>query len=246
MPTVPTERVRLPISDGTEMSVYLARPAGGGRHPGLLVFQEAYGVNAHIRDVTERFAREGYVAAAPELYHRTAPGFEGVYTDFEAVRGHMAAMTQEGLAADLRAAYDRLASDSSVEPGKIGAAGFCMGGRVAYIANALLPLRAASSFYGGGIAPALLDRAPSLNAPMLLVWGGLDKHIPAEQRSAVAEALRAAGKDFIEAVFSQADHGFFCDVRASYHAPSARIAWPLLLAFLREQLGAARASASSA
>jgi carboxymethylenebutenolidase len=246
MSDVPTEHIRLSISDGTEMAVYLARPAGGGRHPGLLVFQEAYGVNAHIRDLTERFAQEGYVAAAPELYHRTAPGFEGAYGDFESARKHMGAMTEEGLAADLRAVYDRLASDSSVEPGKIASAGFCMGGRVAYLANALLPLRAASSFYGGGIAPGLLDRAPSLHGPMLLVWGGLDKHIPLEQRAAVAEALRKAGKDFIEVVFSQADHAFFCDARPSYHAPSARIAWPLLLAFLRAHLGAARASAASA
>src|SRR5512135_3525016 len=93
--------VELSVTDGTTMSAYVARPAGGGRHPGIMVFQEAFGVNAHIRDVTERFAREGYVAIAPELFHRSAPRFEGDYGNYESVRPHMAALTDLGLEADI-------------------------------------------------------------------------------------------------------------------------------------------------
>ncbi len=78
---IATQRVTLQVADGTSMNAYTARPAEEGKFPGILVFQEAFGVNAHIRDITERIAREGYVAIAPELFHRTAPGFEGSYTD---------------------------------------------------------------------------------------------------------------------------------------------------------------------
>ncbi len=79
---IATQRVTLQVADGTSMNAYTARPAEEGKFPGMLVFQEAFGVNAHIRDITERIAREGYVAIAPELFHRTGPGFEGSYTDF--------------------------------------------------------------------------------------------------------------------------------------------------------------------
>ena len=108
-----------------------------------------------------------------------------------------------------------------------------MGGRISFLANASLPLRAAASYYGGGIAPALLDRAANLHAPMLFFWGGLDKHIPAEQRNAVIDAVRSAGKSYANVEFSDADHGFNCDERASYQPRAARQAWALLLEFLK-------------
>src|ERR1700683_1079339 len=100
-----TQRVSLDVADGTTMNAYVARPAEEGKFPGMMVFQEAFGVNAHIRDVTERVAREGYVAVAPELYHRTAPGFEAGYTDFPSVMPHMQAMTEEGASKDIQATY---------------------------------------------------------------------------------------------------------------------------------------------
>jgi carboxymethylenebutenolidase len=84
MAGIGTDWITLQVGDGTTMRAYAARPQDGRAHAGLLVFQEAFGVNAHIRDVTERFAREGYHALAPELFHRTGPGFEGAYNNFEA------------------------------------------------------------------------------------------------------------------------------------------------------------------
>ena len=217
---------------------------------GLLVFQEAFGVNAHIRDVTERFAREGYLAIAPELFHRTGPGFEGRYDDFPAARQQVQALREPAMEADFRAAYDWLRANSGANA-PVAAIGYCMGGRAAFLASTVLPLQCAISYYGGGIAPnafftaGLLDRAKDVRAPLLLVWGGLDKHIGPEQMRAVTEALRAAGKDFANVEFSAADHGFFCDARPSYHAKSAAQAWPLTLAFLREHTSARRQEAAS-
>ena len=228
------EKVELNVSDGTTMWAYLARPASGGPHPGLMVFQEAFGVNGHIRDVTERFAAQGYVAIAPELFHRTAPpGFEGSYADFQAVMPHMRAMTNKATEADVRATFEWLSCDSQVMPEAISCVGFCMGGRVSFLTNSAVPVRKAVSFYGGGIAPGLLDRASKTHGPSLVIWGGLDKHIAPEHRKAVADALKAHSKVYVNVEFSNADHAFFCDQRPSYEPVSARQAWALTLEFLR-------------
>jgi carboxymethylenebutenolidase len=231
---ITTEKVQLKVAGSLPMQGYVARPNGEGPFPGLMVFQEAFGVNAHIRDVTERFAEQGYVATAPELFHRTAPaGFEASYSDFPSIRPHMQAVTAEAADADVRATYDWLHSNSQVKRDNISCVGFCMGGRVSFIADSILPLHAAVSFYGGGIAPELLNRAAALQAAILLVWGGLDKHITPELRRSVVDAIGAQHKPYVNAEFSQADHGFFCDQRASYEPRSAQQAWALTLEFLR-------------
>lgn len=216
------------------MEAAVARPPSGPG-PGLIVLQEAFGVNHHIRNVAERYAaRAGVTAIAPELFHRTAPpGFEGRYGDFDAIRPHMAALTTPGLAADMRAAYDWLVQQAKIPPSRIAAVGYCMGGRCAYLANSELPLAAAISYYGGGIAPDMLDRAARQHGPLLMFWGGLDQHIPAEQHRAVADALTAAGADHVQVVFSKADHGFNCDERPSYNESASREALSLVLEFLR-------------
>ena len=235
MPSNALEKIGVRIDDGSEMDVHIARPAGAGRHPGMLVFQEAFGVNAHIRDVARRFAALGYVAAAPELFHRTAPGFESGYGDFEAVRPHVGALTFEGTIADIRAAHALLAGDASVIADKTACIGFCMGGRVSFMAAATVPLRAAISFYGN-VPAELLRMAADVGAPLLMFWGGLDRHIPPEQHRPVADALRAADKTFTDVEFSNADHGFFCDVRPAYNAQAAGQAWALVQEFLRKQI----------
>jgi carboxymethylenebutenolidase len=228
------QKVELAVADGTRMAAYVARPERGGPHPGLLVFQEAFGVNGYIRNVCDRFAAEGYVVIAPELFHRTAPpGFEGSYTDFPSLAPHFQAVTTETAELDLRAAYEWLCSNALVKPKEISSVGFCLGGRISFLANSVVALRAAVSFYGGGIAPGLLDRVATLQAPSLLIWGGLDKRITAEHRRAVTEALTAQQKIYVNVEFSRADHGFFCDERAAYEPQSARQAWALTLEFLR-------------
>ena len=118
----------------------------------------------------------------------------------------------------------------------VGTVGFCLGGRVSYVANTFLPLKAAISFYGGGINN-LLSRASNMHAPHLFFWGGKDKHIKREHITALDETLSAAGKEFINVLFSDADHGFFCDKRAAYHPKAAGEAWELMRAFLKNNLG---------
>jgi carboxymethylenebutenolidase len=232
-----TEYTTLVVDDGTSMRGYVARPSSSAASRGLIVCQEAFGVNAHIREVTERFARQGFLAMAPELFHRTAPGFEGRYDDFPSVMGHMRALTDDGMAADLRAAYAWLTANGGSADFPVAAAGFCMGGRAAILTALTVPVACAVSFYGGGIAPnpnnpGLLNRIGELRAPVLLFWGGRDKHIGPDQIRAVTEALRNAAKNYTNVEISDADHGFFCDARPSYNPVAASHAWPLVVAFL--------------
>jgi carboxymethylenebutenolidase len=226
------EWIELPVSDGTRMRAYVACPASGS-NPGLIVLQEAFGVNSRIRDVTERFAAEGFCAIAPELYHRTAPGQEFPYDKFEAARPHMQALTPDLAGRDAQACFDWLKEQPTVDRAHISSVGFCMGGRISFIANSVLRLHSAISFYGGGIAPALLDRVPALGAPMLFFWGERDKHIPPDQRAALTAALREHDKRYVNVEISFADHGFFCDQRPSYEPAAARYAWGLTLDFLK-------------
>jgi len=238
MPEIRSEWITLNVADGTTMRAYVARPQDINHHTGLLLYHEAFGVNAHIRDVAERLAREGFVTVAPELFHRTAPGFEAAYSEFELAKPHVRALTDQNMEVDVRAAYEWLHAEPGTQGRQIACMGFCMGGRVTFLTNALLPVSAAISFYGGGIAPnrygpGLLSRAGDLHAPQLLFWGGLDTHIPPEQTRMVAESLRAVGKPFVNVEFSDANHGFFCDARSSYNTNAARQAWALVLTFLK-------------
>jgi len=234
MLSVKDASVTLQASDGTQMNAYVARPSEGESHPGLLVFQEAFGVNAHIRDVTRRFAAQGFVAIAPELFHRTAPpAFEGSYSDFAGVMPHMKAMTTEGAIADSQVAFNWLKVQTDVSHNDISSVGYCMGGRISFLANSVLPLKRAISYYGGNIAPGLLDRTSMLHGPMLFFWGGLDKHIPPEQREQVIDALKQNGKKYVNVEISDADHAFFCYARPAYNARASQLAWALTLEFLK-------------
>jgi carboxymethylenebutenolidase len=248
---IQSEFVTTKVSDGTSMRLYVARPSGAAASRGLLVLQEAFGVNAHIRDIAERFAREGFLAVAPELYHRSGAGFEGKYDDFDSARAHLKELRDPAMEVDFRAAYDWLRANGLAAGSPIAAVGFCMGGRAAVLASITLPLECAVSFYGGGIAPnpmnpGLLGRLKDLKAPVLLFWGARDQHITSDQMRAVVDALTAAGKSYVNVKFSEADHGFFCDARPSYNPVAAAQAWPLVLAFLntytaaREQRASAR------
>src|SRR5271169_2013831 len=223
-----TEYVTLSVGDGSSMRAYVANPDGKPRG-GLLVFQEAFGVNAHIRDLTQRFAREGYLSISPELFHRTAPGLEAGYTNFPEVMPHLQALTDAGLEADIHAAYGWLKNGGAKDL-PVGATGYCMGGRTSILAALTVPLNGAVSYYGGGIAPSgffpdLLGRLKDLNAPTMYFWGGLDAHIGPDAVQAVTSTLTTAKKDFVNVEFSMADHGFFCDARASYNAIAAKQAW---------------------
>lgn len=234
MEMIATNTVELQAADGTTLSAYLAQPKDLTPSRSIIVFQEAFGVNAYIRDMTERLAREGFYAIAPDLFHRQGSNIEIPYTEFDRVRPLLAALTIEGLEADIRAAASWIQNEAKLELQPMHAIGFCMGGRVSFLANTILPLTSAVCFYGGGISD-LLDRANQLHGSTLFFWGGKDPHISTEQRGRITHALDEAGKSYTATVFSQADHGFFCDQRSSYHAKSATLAWPLMVGFLKQE-----------
>lgn len=226
------------VADGTSMRMYVVRPEipAGAKVPGVILLQEAFGVNNHIRGLAQKIGGLGYLTVAPEMFHRTAPGFEAAYDDRDAIMAQLGALTNEGMSADVTAAYDWLKHSGVVNPAKVAALGYCMGGRAAFMANAVVPLAAAVSYYGGGIAPALLPLATKQQGPVLFFWGGRDAHIGTEAQREVADALRQAGKNFVNVEFSDADHGFFCDERKSYHPVAARESWALCTRFMRDNL----------
>ena len=235
-PYMQQQHVTLPVADGTSMQVFTVVPSSDGPLPGLILIQEAYGVNGHIRNVAERLAAEGFAVIAPEIFHRTAPpGFEAPYGDFSTVMAHYQAITVDGLSADMKACFDWFQHTPLVDEDRCGAIGFCLGGRVAFVANAVLPLGAAVSYYGG-MLDSVAHLAPSVSGPHLFQWGGLDKHITAEVRSAVTSAMDAAAKPYASIVYSYADHAFACDDRPAYNEEATREAWALSLAFLRNRL----------
>lgn len=231
---VQSQKILLKVSDGTEVQCYVSKPAELSPSVGLIVFQEAFGVNHHMRSVTDRFAEHGYLAICPELFHRTAPvGLELAYDNFQAVMPYYQALTDAGLEADGKACFDWLTGQGAKN---IGCVGFCLGGRVSFLTNSSLPYKAAVSYYGGGIAPALLPKAKDQKAPVLFHWGGLDKHITPEIVKSVEEAMKTTGKNYISAVYSQADHAFSCDDRPNYNAEAAELAWVSTIAFLKLHL----------
>ncbi|MDB5268963.1 MAG: hypothetical protein JWP58_2003 [Hymenobacter sp.] len=231
--------VTLAVADGTEMRAYTVFPSSTGPVPGIILLQEAFGVNHHIRNVADQLAAAGYAVVAPELFHRTAaPGLEIAYSDFNSVAmPHYSAINNNDLTSDLQAAYDWLTAQPLVKADKIGSIGFCLGGRVSFLANAVLPLAAGVSYYGGG-THTIADRAQDLHATHVFFWGGLDAHIGKDHINQVIGAVEAAKKPYINTVISYADHGFNCDERPSYHPEAAKEAWALTLAFFGEKLGA--------
>lgn len=230
------QTITLQPAEGGPMNAYASFPESGGQVPALIVLQEAFGVNQHVRSECDRLASAGYLAIAPELFHRTAPaGFEAGYGDFAALAPHFSAVNTVTATADLTAVHEWLGTQSRVIPGRIGSIGFCLGGRISFIANAVLPLAAGISYYGGGLLP-LAPMAGQLHGPHLFFWGGLDKHILPEHVEEVIRAVKEAGKEYINTVFSYADHGFNCEERPSYQPRAAREAWAMSIAFLKNNL----------
>jgi carboxymethylenebutenolidase len=235
MSNITSEHVELPVDDGTTMLAWLAQPAGEKPKRGLIVLPEVFGVNAHIRDVANRFAALGFSALSPELFHRTAPPkWECAYTDFATAMPHMQAVKEPTLESDVKATYEFLKTRTAAGE-NIASVGYCMGGRASFLANSTVPLKAAISYYGGNM-PSLLHRTKELSGPMLLFWGELDTHIPQEHRDQVTRAMHEANKKYVNVVFSYANHGFFCDARQSYQPDAAKLSWDLAQSFLNSHL----------
>jgi carboxymethylenebutenolidase len=207
------------------MGLYVCAPEDGAAHPAVLVLQEIFGVNHHIRGVTERLARLGYVAVAPDVFHRQGDRFEAPYADLGPGRARKAALQEGAFIRDLERTLGWMRSRSDVTD-RVGVVGFCMGGWLAFLAAARMDVQAAVSFYGGGIAERQLHDAPGLGCPILLLFGGRDEIIPPAQVAKIRAAV--AGKQAEVIVYPDAGHGFLCDERASYEPRAAADAWTRL------------------
>jgi carboxymethylenebutenolidase len=237
--------VQVPAADG-KMSGFLARPADAAKHPGIIVVQEAFGLNAHIKDVAARLAREGYVTLAPDLYYREQDAVVGYDNLPEAIR-LMMGLADDKIAQDMGAAISYLQKQPAVRSDRIGVTGFCMGGRITFLTACLnSAVKAAVPFYGGGIGSVMqpsertprapLEYAEKLAAPLLLFFGGNDSFIPLDEVERIKTRLAELKKSAETVVYPGAPHGFFCEQRDSYRADAANDAWTRMLKFFHQHL----------
>lgn len=210
------------------VGAYVARPASGEARVGLVVIQEIFGVNSHIRSVTDRLAESGFLAVAPDLFHRQRPAVELGYGEEDIAAGFelKQQLADEDAISDLQAAIDWLRSEGV---DKVGVVGFCMGGYYTFLSAARLQPDAAVAYYGGGIGDAL-DEAKSISCPIQFHFGNLDAFIPPE----VVDAVETRTASLDSKVFRyNADHGFNCDQRGSYDQASAQLAWQRTVDFFQ-------------
>jgi len=220
---------------GGRMPAQLARPVAAGRFPGVIVVQEAFGLNGHIKGVAGRLAAEGYVTLAPDLFYRGGAGRTAGYGELPKALEMMGALKDAQIIEDVAAAVAHLERDAAVRADRIGITGFCMGGRVSYLAACALSdkFKAAVPFYGGGIP---VERTDGLACPVLALFGEDDPYIPLTQVAHLRAEASRLGKRVDVTVYPKAPHGFFCDERDSYRPEAAADAWRRTLAFFGQHL----------
>lgn len=221
------EFVTLTASGGHELAAWRSEPEGTPR-AGLVVVQEIFGVNSHIRAVADGFAADGYLVLAPALFDRVEPGIELGYDadDVQKGRDIRAKIAHDDAVKDMKAAVEALADESL----KVGVVGYCWGGSLAWNAATRLERVAAAVGYYGGMIPDMADEQPK--HPVMLHFGETDQSIPLEG----VEKVRSAHPDVPIHIYP-AGHGFNCDHRGSYHAESAALARERTLAFFAQTLG---------
>lgn len=221
-------------SDAVRVPAYLAHPVDPGTFPIVVVIQEIFGVNAHIREVADRIAQEGYIAIAPHIYHRQVQGFEVGYSnaDLEIGRHYKAGTKADELLGDIRGGIRYAQEHFKEAPSEVGCIGFCFGGHVAYLAATLPDIKATASFYGAGIVSstpgggsATITRTNAIEGTLYAFFGMEDPLIPLTDVEAIEAALKQASTKHRIFRYANVGHGFFCDRRDSYDEPSAKDAW---------------------
>jgi carboxymethylenebutenolidase len=222
---------------------YYVTPVGTGKFPAVIVLMEAFGLNKWCKSICDRLAQSGFAAIAPDFYR----GATYAYTDVPGAIAKLKSLNDGAIMGDVGKSIDFLAGKSEINVNGIGVIGFCMGGRYAFLTNATHPTRikAAISFYGGGIDPApgnplgqksLLDRVPLMQSPIMLMYGSEDQLIAAEEHGRVATALSKAKQRYILNLFPNAGHGFMSDRRESFSPEAAAEAWMMTTGFLSTNL----------
>ncbi len=235
-----TENVELTTADGP-MRLYAAWPDSDPQ-AAVIVIMEAFGLNGHIEDVTRRVAAEGFLAVAPDLYHRYENNQAG-YDEMDKIFEMMGNLLDDHSLMDVDAVLDYLA-DQGISSDRAGITGFCMGGRVAFLTAISRPVGAAVTYYGGAIVtdgftpgqPKLADRHGDLRCPWLGLFGDLDGMIPTDGVEQLRSDLGGSARPTEIVRYAEADHGFLCDERPSYNADAAADGWARMVAWFRAHL----------
>lgn len=240
---IKTEIASIPNQDFF-IKAYLATPdVAWQKFPAVIVIQEIFGVNDHIKDVTRRIAEQGYVAIAPAIYQRQAPDFEAGYTpkDVEIGRVYKNQTKAQELLSDIEATIKYLYILPQVKTTGVGTIGFCFGGHVAYLVATLPEIKTTASFYGAGIAnwcpgedSATISRTKDIKGKIYCFFGEEDASIPLEQVEQIEAELQQQNIEHQVFRYPKAGHGFFCDRRGSYHEQSAKSAWEKVLQLFKE------------
>ncbi len=231
---IKTESVQISSSGGT-FGGYLAAPEGA-TVPGVIVIQEIFGVNSHVRSMVERFAEAGYAALAPDLFWRVEPNIELGYTPDDIAKGReiRGELDNDATVEDVRAAFAALAQRPETQGHGLGITGYCWGGLVTYLAACRLDPAAASAYYGGGIV-GFLGEAERIQCPIQFHFGEVDPGIPLAEVEQIK--ARMEGRSDAEVfVYPGADHGFNCDQRGSYQEAAAKQAWERTMALFGAHL----------
>ena len=227
-------------SDGNPMSIHISTPEGRGVFPAVVVIQHQSGVDPFIQAMTGRLADSGFVAAAPDLYHRDGPNCS------DEMRARSARLSDRRVIADVSATLDFLKGHDAVDAARIGIVGFCMGGRVVYLMAAAVPdFKAAVTFYPGNTGrawgrdiPSPLERTAQIACPLQGHFGDDDKNPSPEDRLKLDAELTKHGKVHEFYAYPNAGHAFMDDTKESFRRAAAEAAWPRALDFLRRGLGA--------
>lgn len=232
------------VNGELQIAAYLAQPAIEGSFPGIIVIQEIFGVNQHIREVTEQIAAAGYVAIAPAIYQRQAPGFEVGYSaeEFALGRQYKEQTKASELLSDIQATINYLKTLQSVKPDSFGTIGFCFGGHVVYLAATLPEIKATACFYGAGIATgtpgggsATITRTSEISGVIYGFFGTEDPLIPNEQVDQIEAELQK--QKIRHQIFRYpTGHGFCCDRRDSYNPEAATDAWQQVYQLFQQEL----------
>ena len=227
------------------IDAYLAMPEASGVYPGVVVIQEIFGVNQHIRDVTEKLAAEGYIAIAPAIYQRQAPGFAVGYgaEDVKQCREYKVKTKAQELLTDIQATIDYLYTLPLVKQSGVGTIGFCFGGHVVYLAATLDRVAATASFYGAQIATwcpgsdqATINYTKDIKGTIYTFFGTEDPLIPNEQNAQIEAELKQHNIDHQVFRYQGATHGFMCDYRDSYSPDVAKDSWKKVLNLFSQKL----------
>ncbi|MDR3426147.1 dienelactone hydrolase family protein [Silvimonas sp.] len=235
--------------DQSEIDCWIARPTAPGRYPAVIVGMELFGVNEHIRDVSARVARLGYVAIAPNFYHRTLPNDSLPFGDEGRDRGfkQLHAMTRPNVLADVRAVLGYLHTQPDVSE-KTGFIGFSMGGYIAFLAATQFDIAACACVYGGWLHnPDIALNQPDLavtlapgiarhNGKIIYFVGELDHAIPPEHRTELARQLAAANVRHEVVVYPGKPHGYFCELRDTFDEEARDNTWRRVQQLFAEEL----------